>query len=188
MLLNIRQLTITSIIFGFFLLPVHELGHVIGDWVTGHPAGMSYARDYLFTNGDKPFLGILGGPLLPLIISAVAVAFIYNQKLISVFYPVAVIGILDRMVLYISGVIPSDEGSLAAMMGWNIHSFKYMFLSVEIILLLLVIYSLYKYKINFIHALLVFFIPVVSFVVGASVGVFIVERYVFPAQFKIQFG
>jgi hypothetical protein len=188
MLLNIRQLTITSIIFGFFLLPVHEFGHVIGDWITGHPAGMSYASNYLFSGGDNPFLGVLGGPLLPLIISAVAVAFIYNQKILSVFYPIAVVGMLDRMVFYISGVIPIDDSSLAVMMGWNIHSFKYMFLSVEIILLLLVVYSLYKYKIRFQHALLVFFLPVLSFAVGASIGVFIVERYVFPVQFKMQFG
>ena len=97
--LEFRQFTITSIIFGFFLIPIHEFGHVICDWVTGHPAAMSYARDYLLSGGDTPFLGLLGGPLLPLILSAVSVMFIYRQMRISIFYPIAIIGTLDRVVL-----------------------------------------------------------------------------------------
>jgi len=188
MKLNFKQFTITSIISGFLLLPFHEFGHVLSDWITGHPAGMSYARDYLFSNGDKPFLGILGGPMLPLIISAVAVFFIYKRKNLSVLYPVAVIGTLDRLVLYIMIGLPSDEADLARMIGWNLYSFKHIFLTVEIILLLLIIFSLFKYKAGFKQSLLVFVIPVISFFAGAALGVFIVERFVFPAQYKIQFG
>ncbi|MGD1007022.1 MAG: hypothetical protein ABR980_07325 [Ignavibacteriaceae bacterium] len=50
MKLDFRQLTITSIIFGFFLIPIHELGHVIGDWITGHPAsiGVFVVERYVF--------------------------------------------------------------------------------------------------------------------------------------------
>ena len=61
MKIDFRQLTITSIIFGFLLIPIHESGHVICDWITGHPASMSYARDYLLSGGNTPFLGLLGG-------------------------------------------------------------------------------------------------------------------------------
>ena len=188
MKLDFRKLTITSIIFGFFLIPIHEFGHVICDWITGHPAAMSYARDYLLSGGDTPFLGLLGGPSLPLILSAVSVMFIYRQTKISIFYPIAIIGTLDRLVLYVSGMLPSDERSLAEMVGWNIYAFKDIFLSAEILLLLLVLVSLIKYKIGVKQIILVFAIPILSFVVGASIGFFVVERYVFPVQFKIQFG
>jgi hypothetical protein len=188
MKLDFRQFTITSIVFGFFLIPIHEFGHFICDWITGHPAAMSYARDYLLSGGDTPFLGLLGGPLLPLILSAVSVMFIYRQTKISVFYPIAVIGSLDRLVLYLSGMLPSDEKSLANMAGWNMYAFKYIFLSAEVILLSLVLISLIRFKVKFKQIFLVIVIPLLSFVVGASIGFFVVERYIFPVQFKIQFG
>jgi len=188
MKIDFRQLTITSIIFGFFLVPIHEFGHVTCDWITGHPAAMSYARDYLLSGGDTPFLGLLGGPSLPLVLSAVSVIFIYRQTKISVFYPVAIIGSLDRLVLYLSGMLPSDERSLANMAGWNMYAFKYIFLAAEVILLSLVLISLIRHKIKATQIILVFVIPVLSFVVGASIGFFVVERYIFPVQFKIQFG
>ena len=85
-------------------------------------------------------------------------------------------------------MLPSDEQSLARMVGWNIYAFKYIFLSAEILLLLFVLVSLIKYKIGVKQIILVFAIPILSFVLGASIGFFIVERYVFPVQFKIQFG
>jgi hypothetical protein len=188
MKLDFRKLTITSAIAGFFLIPVHEFGHVIFDWITGHPAAMSYARDYLLSGGRTPFLGVLGGPLLPLIISTVSVFFIYKQIKLSIFYPIAIIGILDRLVLYLIGMLPSDESSLSSMMGWNIYIFKYLFLSIELILLLLIISSFIKYKIGIKQAILVIVIPIVSFVAGAAFGFLVVERFVFPVQFKIQFG
>jgi hypothetical protein len=188
MKINFRQLTITSIIFGFLLIPIHESGHVICDWITGHPAAMSYARDYLLSGGTTPFLGLLGGPLLPLILSVVSVVFIYRRTRVSFFYPIAILGSFERLVLYLSGMLPSDEKSLAVMVGWNIYAFKYIFLCIEVSLLLLIIISLIRYKVGFKQAILVFVIPLLSFVVGASFGVFVVERYIFPVQFKIQFG
>jgi len=188
MKLNFRQLTITSIICGFLLIPIHEFGHVICDWITGHPAGMSYARDYLLSGGDTPFLGLLGGPLLPLLLSAVSVVFIYRRNNLSIFYPVAILGTLDRLVLYLAGMLPSDEKSLAGMAGWNMYAFRDIFLSAEAVLLLLVLISLIRYKVGVKHAILVFAIPLLSFVAGACFGFLVVERYVFPAQFKIQFG
>jgi hypothetical protein len=59
MKLDFRKLTITSIIFGFFLIPIHEFGHVLFDWITGHPAAMSYARDYLLTGGNTAMKKVL---------------------------------------------------------------------------------------------------------------------------------
>ena len=188
MKLDFRKLTITSIIFGFFLIPIHEFGHVLCDWITGHPAAMSYARDYLLSGGDTPFLGLLGGPLLPLILSAVSVVFIYRRTNISIFYPIAILGSFERLVLYLLGILPSDEKGLASMVGWNMSAFKYIFLSIEVVLLLLVLISLIRYRVGFKQAILVFVIPLLSFVICALIGFFVVERYIFPAQFKIQFG
>ncbi len=188
MKLDIKILTMTSIVFGFFLIPIHEFGHVLCDWITGHPAAMSYARDYLLSGGDTPFLGLLGGPMLPLVISAISVIFIYKRRKLSVFYPVAILGSFERLVLYLSGILPSDEKDLASMAGWNMSAFKYIFLSAEVLLLFLVFISLIRYKVGFKQAILVFVIPLLSFVVSALIGFFVVERYLFPVQFKIQFG
>jgi hypothetical protein len=186
--IDFKKLTIASMIFGFFLIPVHEFGHVICDWITGHPATMSYARDRLLSGGDTPFLGLLGGPLLPLILSAFSVVQIYRKTNLSWFYPAAILGSFERLVLYLKGSLPSDERSLAKIIGWNMYSFKYIFLSLELLLLALVLLSLIRYKVNLKKAALVFLIPLLCFIVGASIGVFIVERFVFSSQFKIQFG
>jgi hypothetical protein len=186
--IDFKKLTLTSLIFGFFLIPLHEFGHVICDWMTGHPATMSYARDRLLSGGETPFLGLLGGPLLPLIISAFSVFQIYRQKNVSLFYPVAILGAVERLAVYLSGGLPSDERSLAQIIGWNMYSFKYIFLSLELLLLFLIALSIIRNKINIKKAIFVFLIPLVSFIVGAAIGVFIVERFIFPGQFKIQFG
>jgi len=186
--IKFKSLIISSLIFGFFLIPTHEFGHVAGYWITGHPAAMSYARDYMLSEVEKPFLGLLGGPLLPLIISAISVGLIYMRVKVSSFYPLAILGSFDRLILYLFGVLPSDEFDLAMKVGWNIHAFKYIFLSAEIFLLALVLLSLVRYKVGIKRSLLVFSIPLVSFVGTAAFGVFVVERFVFPVQYKLQFG
>ena len=186
--LDFKALTITSLLFGFFLIPIHEFGHVLCDWITGHPASMSYARDHLLSGGSTPFLGLLGGPLLPLILSAIAVGQIARRANVSVFYPVAILGSIDRLALYSAGILPSDERDLAQAIGWNPYSFKYIFLSVELVLLLLVVASLIRYKVGVKTVAAIFVIPLLSFVAGAAFGVLVVERYLFPVQYGIQFG
>ena len=186
--IRFKTVAITSLIGGFLVIPVHEFGHVVCDWITGHPAGMSYARDYLLTDGPRPFLGVLGGPLFPLIFSAVAVAFIYRGSHLSVAYPIAILGTLDRLLLYLSGSVPSDELTLARSAGWPDSSFRSLFLAAEMILLLLVLVSLIRYRVGAKRAILVFCLPVVFFVTGAVVGVFVVDRYLFPEQHRKEFG
>jgi len=186
--IDFTTLTVTSLIGGFLLIPFHELGHVICDWISGHPAAMSYARDYLLSGGKTPFLGLLGGPLFPLILSAISVICIYRGARLAVFYPLAVLGTLDRLLLYISGSTPSDEWSLARTLAWPPASFKYIFLTAEVLLLVLVLLSLIEYKIGIGRSILVFVIPLLAFVVCASFGVFVVDRYVFPQQHRLEFG
>ena len=186
--INFKTLTITSLIAGFLLIPLHELGHVVCDWITGHPAAMSYARDYLLSGGKTPFLGLLGGPLLPLILSTVSVILIYRGSHLSVSYPLAVLGTFDRLLLYLSGSTPSDERELARAIGWPTTAFKQIFLAAEILVLVLVLLSLIRYKAGIRRSALIFVIPLVSFVICASFGVFVVDRFLFPKQHKIEFG
>ena len=186
--LNFKTLTLASIVVGFFLIPLHEFGHVLCDWITGRPAAMSYARDYLLSGGKTPFLGLLGGPSLPIILAAISVCLIYRKRNLSVVYPVAILGSVERLVLYAAGMLPSDERDLAKIMGWDAHAFKYIFLSAELVLLSLVVLSFARHRIKFKHSLLVLLIPLICFVVSAAFGVFVIERFVFPTQFKIQFG
>jgi hypothetical protein len=186
--ISFKILTITSLIAGFFLIPLHELGHVVCDWITGHPAAMSYARDYLLSGGKTPFLGLLGGPLLPLILSTVSVILIYRGSHLSVSYPLAIMGTFDRLLLYLSGSTPSDERELARAIGWPTTAFKHVFLAAEILLLVLVLLSLIRYKAGIRRLVLIFVIPLASFVICASFGVFVVDRFLFPEQHKIEFG
>lgn len=185
---SFKALTFVSVFAGFFLIPFHEFGHVLGFWLTGHRAGMSYARAYLIPDGPEPFLGVLGGPSLPIILAAVSVLMIYRRWNLSVFYPLAILGSFERLAHYLTGRLPSDEVMLANMMGWEIHTFKYIFLSIEILLLLLVAVSFFRNRIKFKQAVLIVLIPIICFCVLSGFGLFVIERFVFPEQFKIQFG
>jgi hypothetical protein len=187
-IVNLKRLTIISIFVGFFVIPFHEFGHMLGYWITGHRAAMSYARAYLVPDGPDPFLAVLCGPSLPIVFSAICVFLAYKRWNLSVLYPVMIIGSFDRLGQYLLGWLPSDEADLAMKMGWEAHTFKYIFMSAEIILLLLVAISLLRNRIKLKHSMLILLIPLGCFGVCASVGIFVVERYVFPAQFKLQFG
>jgi hypothetical protein len=186
--ISFKTMTVTSLIGGFLLVPLHEFGHVVCDWITGHPGAMSYARDYLLSGEKTPFLGLLGGPLFPLILSTISVICIYQGARLSVFYPLAVLGTLDRLLLYVSRSTPSDERELARAMAWPAASFKHIFLAAEILLLVLILLSLFKYKFSTGYSILVFVVPLSAFVVCASFGVFVVDRFLFPQQHKIEFG
>ena len=186
--LNFRTLIVTSLIGGFFLIPLHEFGHVLCDWITGHPAAMSYARDYLLSGEKTPFLGLLGGPLFPLMMSAVCVILVYRGVHLSVTYPLAILGTLDRLVLYLAGVMPSDEWDLAHTLAWPPRTFKYIFMSCEIAILALIVLSMIRYRTGIKRSILAFVIVVAGFVTSAAFGVFVVDRYLFPEQHKKEFG
>jgi glucan phosphoethanolaminetransferase (alkaline phosphatase superfamily) len=90
--------------------------------------------------------------------------------------------------LYVSGSTPSDEWELARAMAWPAASFKHIFLAAEVLLLVLIFLSLFKYKFGIGCSILIFVVPLSAFVVCASFGVFVVDRFVFPQQHKIEFG
>ena len=186
--INFKKLTITSFVFGFFLVPVHELGHVICDWITGRPATMSYARDRLLSGGETPFLGLLGGPLLPVTVAALAVVLIYRGRNLSVLYPVAIQASIERLSFYAFGGLPSDEEDLARLAGWGKYSFRNIFLGLEVLLLGLIFISFFKHRLGVKQSVAVFLVALICVVVSAALGICIVERFVFPQQFHIQFG
>jgi hypothetical protein len=186
---NFKPLIITSLIFGFLLIPLHEFGHVIFHWLTGNPEGMSYARDYLLGNGSHTFLGVLGGPLLPLITSSIAVILIYRSSIsLSTLYPIAILGAFERLILYITLGLPSDEKELSDFQHWNRFTFEHIILLAEIILLAFVIYSMFKFKISLKMKILCILIPIISFIIMAAFGVFVIERFLFTEQYHLQFG
>jgi hypothetical protein len=186
--INFKKLTVTSLVFGFFLVPIHELGHVICDWIAGRPATMSYARDRLLLGGETPFLGLLGGPLLPIIVAAIAVVLTYRGKNLSVLYPVAIQASIERLFFYVFGGLPSDEEDLARLAGWGKYSFRNIFLGLEVILLGLIIISFFKHRLGVKQSVAVILVALICVVVSAALGICIVERFVFPQQFHIQFG
>ena len=186
--IDFKKLSQSSLVFGFFLIPIHEFGHVVCDWMSGHPAAMSYARDYLLQEGSTPFLGLLGGPLLPIVVAFFALLQIYRRVHISVYYPIAILGSMDRLILYIAGMLPSDERELAGLAGWNVYSFKYIFLSLDMVILVLIVISMYRGKIGIKRSCLIVVIPLISFIIGALIGVLVIERFIFPQQFAKQFG
>jgi hypothetical protein len=186
--INFKKLTITSLIFGFFLIPIHEFGHVICDWITGHPATMSYARDRLLSGGETAFLGLLGGPSLPIIVAAIFVVLIYRGGNLSLLYPVAIQASIERLMVNIIGGLPSDEQDLARLAGWDKYSFRNIFLGLEMLLLSLIIISFFKHKLGVKQSVAVMVIAIICVVVSGAVGICIVERFVFPQQFHIQFG
>jgi len=187
-IVNFKTLTLVSIFAGFFHIPFHEFGHVMGFWMTGHRAAMSYARAWPIPDGPEPFLGVLGGPLFPMILAVVSVLMIYRRCNLSVFYPLAIVGSFDRLAHYLIGRLPSDEATLANTMEWEPHTFKYIFLAVELLLLSLVALSSLRNRINFKKAALIVLIPILCFCVLSGLGLFVVEQFVFPEQFRIQFG
>ena len=170
------------------MIPIHEFGHVIFHWLSGNPAWMSYARDNLFPDSEKTFLGYLGGPIFPLLLGSLCLIPIYKGIKLEIFYAMAILGPFERMILYITGVIPSDERALAKILNWPEYSWLIIFLVIEITLLFLFFYSLKVNKLTLKNKILVIIIPLVSFILMAILGVFIIERFIFPEQFKLQFG
>jgi hypothetical protein len=118
----------SSATIGFFALPIHELGHILGYRLQGIPATMSYARESLPPGQPQTFLGVAGGPLLTQFLCCVALVLIYRNKWLLTAFPLAVIMSLDRIILYgiawrqllvLHRAPGMDETKMAGLLGWN---------------------------------------------------------------------
>ncbi len=188
-------LLVCSAIIGFFAIPIHELGHVLGYRVLGITATMSYARESLPPGQPQRFLGVAGGPLLTQLLCCAALLLIYRKKWLVVAFPLAVIMSLDRIILYgrqwrqllvLHRVSPGmDETKMAAFPGWN-PFFWYVALTLFFIVVWVLILRRLRYGV--VRNVLLCAVPAVLFVAMASIGVFVVERHLFPEQFRMQFG
>ncbi len=102
----------------------------------------------------------------------------------SSLYPVAIQATVERLIPHPCGVLPSDERDLATMAGWNSYAFKHNFLLLELLLLGLIVLSLFWDKVGVKQSILIASIALASSIVSAGIGICVVERFVFPAQFK----
>ena len=183
-----------SAVIGFLLLPIHELGHVLAYRMLGVPATMSYAREILPPGEPQRFLGVAGGPLFTQLLCCAALLLIYRKKWLTLAFPLAVIMSLDRIILYgmawrqllvLHRAPGMDETKMATLVGWN-PFFWYAALTLFFFVawVLVVLRLRYGAMRNF----LLCAVPVLFFVAMAAFGVFVVERNLFPEQFRIQFG
>jgi hypothetical protein len=184
-----------SAVIGFLAIPLHELGHVIGYRLVGVAATMSYAREILPPGEPQRFLGVAGGPLITTAVCFGAIALVYRRKWVPATYAVAAIASLDRAILYgmqwrqllvLHRVSPGmDESKMAALIGVSPFFWSVVFTLAFVLAWTLIVRSL---RYGRVRSALVCLIPVAMFVAGAAIGVFVVERLVFPEQFHIQFG
>jgi hypothetical protein len=123
-----------------------------------------------------------------MVLAAGSILLIYLKRDPLVFYPIAIIGSIDRLILYLMGTLPSDERNLADMAGWNITSFKWIFLTCEAVLLVAIAISFFKNRVSVRHAAIIVLVSLAGFVAGAAIGIFGVEKYLFPVHYEIQFG
>jgi hypothetical protein len=187
-------LLVCSAIIGFFAIPIHELGHVLGYRVLGIPATMSYARESLPPGQHQRFLGVAAGPLFTQLLCGVALLLIYRKKWLVVTFPLAVIMSLDRIILYgmhwrqllvLHRAPGMDETQMAVLLGWNLF-FWYAVLTLFFIGAWVLILLRLRYGVA--RNILLCAVPAVLYAAMTSVGVFVVERNLFPEQFRIQFG
>jgi hypothetical protein len=183
-----------SAIIGFFSIPIHELGHVLGYRLLGIPATMSYAREILPPGQPERFLGVAGGPLFTQLICCAALLLIYCRKWLVVAFPLAVIMSLDRIILYgidwrrllVQHRVPGmDETKMATLLGLNPFFWYAAFTLFFILAWILILYSL---RFGVLRNIALCAVPMIFFMAMAAFGVFVVERHLFPEQFRIQFG
>ena len=189
------RFVLLSAVVGFLAIPLHELGHVIGYRLVGVAATMSYAREILPPGEPPRFAGVAGGPFITAVVCFGAIALVYRRKLLPGTYAVAAIASLDRIILYgmqwrqllvLHRVSPGmDESKMAALIGVNPFFWYGVFTLACVVAWTLIVRSLTYGRVR---SALVCVIPIAMFVAGAAIGVFVVERLVFPEQFHIQFG
>lgn len=183
-----------SAVVGFFALPIHELGHVFGYRLLGIPATMSYAREMLPPGEPQRFLGVAGGPLFTQLVCSAALVLIHRNKWLTFAFPLAVIMSLDRIVLHgmqwqqllvLRRAPGMDETKMASLLGWNP---LFWYVAMTLFFLLTWVLILLRLRYGLVKNILLCAVPVLFFVALAAFGVFVVERHLFPEQFRIQFG
>lgn len=190
---------VVSLLIAFISIPVHELGHVIGNFLTGIPAGMSYAREYTLNGQAESLSGILGGPVLTVVLSYIGVFLVFKRKYLMFAFPFTIIMCLDRIYVYlwcfstvdierfreINGLFGMDERSAAERLNINLQTFFLLIQLLELVVLIIIIYHLnYGLKKNLLIALT----PVISTCIMRYVGINFIERNLFSEQFKLQFS
>jgi hypothetical protein len=189
------RVVLWSALVAFLVIPLHEFGHVIGYALVGVPATMSYAREIVPPGAAGKFLGVAGGPLLTQLVCVAALVLVLRGKYLPATYAVAALTSLDRVVLYpmqgrrllvLHRFSPGmDETKMAVLSGLPSGFWYVAFTIVFVVVWMLLIRSL---RYGALRNWLVCLIPVAMFVPMAAFGVLVVERYLFPMQYHLQFG
>jgi len=155
---------------------------------------MSYARELLPAGQPQRLLGVAGGPLFTQLICYSGLLLIYRQKWLPFAFPLVLIMSLDRVILYVMQwrqllvlhrAPGLDETRMATLLGWNPF---FWYAALTLLFIVAWVLLLFRLRYGLVRDLLLCAVPVLFFVAMAAFGVFVVERNLFPEQFRIQFG
>lgn len=146
------------IVITIIATPIHELGHLLGYWLSGISAkyGFIYTESI---NGSESLWAVLGGPLIGLLLALVGCIIVYNFKekkniFICIYFTITMC--LTRLLPYLLytvidpiGAFPiNDEGLIAKFLNvpiWQVYSFSLIaFISILLFLKLIDRDSFYK--------------------------------------------
>ncbi|MBY8982656.1 MAG: hypothetical protein KGD57_06890 [Candidatus Lokiarchaeota archaeon] len=163
-----------SLIIGFFMIPIHELGHVIFQFISGNPAWMTYAEEIPLTGYVDTPLGTLGGPLFSVLLAFLSVFFLYKKKYTEFFIPIALIGSIGRFPLYLLGA-GGDEGILEQYLNWPKNTIVFIFVGLGLLIFILSIYFISKIFESKKQRFIVCFIPFPLYFILGIFGLFVIE-------------
>lgn len=162
------------IVISIIATPIHELGHLLGYRLSGVPAKYSFICTEP-GNGSESLLGVLGGPLIGLLLALVGCVCVYifrekKQRFICIYFAITMC--FTRLVPYLlcilinpNGMFPiNDEGLIAQSLNapiWQVYSF-FTIVFISILLFLKVISGDYFYK-CFKYGFLFYFVIMVLF-------------------------
>ncbi len=194
----ILYIAVSSLI-GFISIPIHEFGHVIGNFVTNIPTGMSYAREYTLNGQAESISGILGGPVLTVVLSYIGLLMIYRKRYLVFAYPFTIIMCVDRIYVYLwcfstmdikrylelGGLFGMDERGAAERLNIDPYTF---FMLIQILELVVLIFIIYHLRFVLKKNLSIVLIPVIFTCIMRYIGINFIERNLFWEQYNHQFS
>ncbi len=167
------KVVIGSLLLGLVAIPIHECGHLIFSWLSGEAGWVTYAKNYTFS-GRQTFIGILGGPVFPLLIAYCLLIYQKRNGSSRILTALGIILFSDRWLLYLSsmphtlyGVTGYDENTLAEMTQLPGQTFICLFFLLEMLGIGLLLKNVSK---SIKERVIIFSVAILSFLVSAYIG------------------